>query len=167
METATPSSTDRGARRWLVLAGFLATSFAAGAIGSLLQGGDVGARYLALERPAWAPPREAFGIVWPVLYVLIAVAAWRVWSRAGWAGARTALVLWAVQLGVNSLWPGVFFGLEAFGAAFAVIVALVVLIAATLVDFAQHDRPAALLFAPYLLWVLYAAALNAAIWRLD
>jgi translocator protein len=165
MDTTTSSPSARAARRWLVLAGFLAASFAAGAIGNLLQGGDVGAAYLALDRPAWAPPQTAFGIVWPVLYVVVAVAAWRVWSRAGWAGARTALVLWAVQLVVNSLWPGVFFGLEAFGAALGVIVVLAILIAATLVRFAQHDRPAALLFAPYLLWVLYAAALNAAIWR--
>jgi hypothetical protein len=53
MDTTTPSSADQGARRWLVLAGSLAASFAAGAIANLLQGGDVGARYLALERPAW------------------------------------------------------------------------------------------------------------------
>jgi translocator protein len=67
MDTTTPSSADQGARRWLVLAGFLAASFTAGAVGSLLQGGDVGTRHLALERPAWAPPQAAFGVVWPVL----------------------------------------------------------------------------------------------------
>jgi translocator protein len=163
----TADPTDRRAR-WLGLLVFLAIAFAAGGIGSLLQGSDVDVRYLELDRPAWAPPSWAFGVVWPVLYALVGIAAWRVWRTAGGVGpARTALALWLVQLLVNAVWPWVFFGIEAFGPAVAVIVVLDVLVVATLVAFQRFDRPAAWLLVPYLLWILYATALNVAIWQLN
>jgi translocator protein len=163
--TADPA--DRRAR-WLGLLVFLAIALAAGGIGSLLQGSDVGGRYLAFERPAWAPPSWAFGVVWPVLYVLIGIAGWRVWrARGSVRAAGTALGLWAVQLVVNASWPGVFFGLEAFGPAIVVIAVLDVLVVLTIVAFWRIDRIAAWLLVPYLLWILYATALNVALWQLN
>lgn len=154
--------------RIAVLIGFVVFAAAAGFVGNLVQGADVGARYLSFERPDWAPPREAFGIVWPILYVLIAVAAWRVWDVAG--GLRRASVplgLWVAQLIVNAIWPGVFFGLNEFGWAVPVIVALDLLVIATLISFARWSRLAAFLLVPYLGWILYATALNVAIWQLN
>lgn len=162
------SDATGAARRWLPLAVFIGAAFAAGAIGSLIQGDDVAGRYLALDLPAWAPPQEAFGIVWPVLYLLIGIAGWRAWRGAGsLAAASTALALWGAQLVVNSAWSGVFFGLEAYGPAIAVIVVLDVLVIATIAAFRRHDAVAAWLLVPYLLWIGYATALNVAIWALN
>jgi translocator protein len=155
-------------RRWLPLALFIGAAFAAGAIGSLIQGDDVAGRYLALERPVWAPPRQAFGIVWPVLYLLIGIAGWRASRGAGsLAAASSALTLWGAQLVVNAAWSGVFFGLSAYGAAIAVIVVLDVLVIATIAAFRRHDTVAGWLLVPYLLWIGYATALNVAIWALN
>jgi translocator protein len=152
----------------LALAGFLGVTLVASTFGAVTQGDDVGERYLALDLPAWAPPQDAFGIVWPVLYVLIAVAAWRVWRAAGSLGAAdVALSLWLAQLVVNAIWPGVFFGLSAFGYAIGVIVLLDVLVVATIVAFRRHDRWAPWLLAPYLGWILHATALNVAVWQLN
>lgn len=162
---------DRATRpgpTWLALALSVGIAFAAGSVGSLLQGDDVSSRYLALELPAWAPPQEAFGIVWPILYLFIGIAGWRIWRGAGSVGAASlALGLWAAQLVVNSSWSGVFFGLEAFGAAVAVIAVLDVLVIATIAAARRHDRLAPWLLVPYLLWILYATALNVAIWVLN
>lgn len=163
-------STDPADRRarWLGLLVFLAIALAAGGIGSLLQGSDVDVRYAAYDRPVWAPPSWTFGVVWPVLYVLIGIAGWRVWrARGGVRPAAGALGLWLAQLLVNASWPGVFFGLEAFGPAVVVIVLLDVLVVATIVVFWRIDRLAAGLLVPYLLWILYATALNAALWQLN
>jgi translocator protein len=163
--TADPA--DRRARVVGLLA-FLAIAFAAGGIGSLLQGSDVDTRYLAFERPAWAPPSWTFGVVWPILYAFNGVAAWRVWRAAG--GVRAAgvpLGLWGAQLVVNTIWPWVFFGLEAFGPAVAVIVVLDLLVIATILAFRRVDRLAAWLLVPYLVWILYATALNVALWQLN
>jgi translocator protein len=166
-DVTTRAAEQRGPR-WLALGGFVIVALAAGIIGSLLQGDDVGGRYLALERPAWAPPQDAFGIVWPILYVFIGVAGWRIWRAAGGVRpATTALGLWAAQLVVNASWSGVFFGLESFGAAIAVIAALDVLVIALVAAAWRHDRLAAGLLVPYLLWILYATALNVAIFALN
>ncbi|MCC5947556.1 MAG: tryptophan-rich sensory protein [Nitriliruptoraceae bacterium] len=170
-----PSDTDRAgttgsaspARRWGALLVALLLAFAAGAVGNLLQGDGVAERYLALDRPVWAPPSEAFGIVWPVLYLLIAIAGWRLWERRSRPIARVTGGLWLAQLIVNAVWPGVFFGLEAFGPAIAVIVTLVALVASTVATAWRADRLAAALLVPYLAWIAYAMALNIAIWQLN
>jgi tryptophan-rich sensory protein len=64
-------------------------------------------------------------------------------------------------------WSWIFFGFEALGLAFLEIIALWLLIAATIVAFLRHDRVAAWLLMPYLLWVTYAGALNFSLWRLN
>lgn len=151
-------------RQTLALVAFVVVSALAGLVGNLASGDAVGARYLALDRPAWAPPQAAFGIVWPVLYLLIGVAAWLVWRRAGGLGAaRRELGLWGTQLVANAAWPAVFFGAEWFWPAAAVIAVIDVLVAATLVAFWRRDRLAGVLLVPYLAWLLYASALNVAI----
>lgn len=156
--------TEDRRRDLLALAGWLLLALAAGGVGSVLQGSDVGGRYLALDRPVWAPPSWAFGVVWPVLYVLIGVAAWRVWRTAGGLRAGAVpLTLWGVQLALNSLWPWVFFGLEAFWPAVAVIALLDVAVVATIVASRRVDRTAGWLLTPYLAWIVYATALNVAI----
>ena len=88
---------------------WLAICFIAAAIGSAasLQAGSF---YTDLARPDWAPPPSVFGPVWSVLYALMAIAAWMVWRVAGFAAARTALVLFLVQLAFNALWSWLFFG---------------------------------------------------------
>jgi tryptophan-rich sensory protein len=108
-----------------------------------------------------------FGPVWTVLYVTIAVAGWLVWRERGSAGVSAALTLWAVQLGLNAAWTGLFFGLRRPGLAFIEILALAVAVAVTIVLFERVSQPAALVLVPYLAWVCFAAALNGAIWKLN
>mgnify|MGYP003819880249 CR=1 FL=1 len=123
--------------------------------------------YPLLAKPSWNPPASVFGPVWTVLYAMMTVAAWRVWKVAGWAGAKTALILFFVQLGLNAAWSGLFFRLHRPDLALAEILLLWCIIAMTLVAFRSHDRWAGALLAPYWVWVGYAATLNYAIWRLN
>ncbi|MBS3940309.1 MAG: tryptophan-rich sensory protein [Actinobacteria bacterium] len=163
-DLATTERDAPGGRQALALVAFVVVSAAAGSVGNLASGEAVGARYLALDLPTWAPPQAAFGIVWPVLYLLIAVAAWLVWREAGsLVAARRELSLWSAQLLVNAAWPAVFFGAELFWPAVLVIVVIDVLVAATLVAFWRTQRLAAALLIPYLGWLLYATALNVAV----
>jgi tryptophan-rich sensory protein len=122
------------------------------------------ATYQGLEKPFFAPPSWLFGPVWTALYVAIAVAGWLVWRSRGWDGALT---LWAVQLLLNLGWTPLFFGAEEYGWALVEITVLWGAVTATVVAFARRSRPAALLLLPYLAWVSFAAALNAAIWWLN
>ena len=152
---------------WVVLGGFCVASFAAAAIGGTATGGSVRDWYPTLAKPAWNPPAWLFGPVWTVLYIAMAVAAWWVWQRAGWAGARWALTLFFVQLAVNAAWSVIFFGLRNPGAAFAEIVVLWGTIVATTLLFWKISPAAGWLFLPYLAWVSFAAVLNFTIWRLN
>jgi translocator protein len=146
------------------LIGWLLASLATGAIGALATR-DAREFYAGLVKPEWAPPGWLFGPVWTALYLLMGVAAWLVWRRAGWSGAAGALSLFLAQLVCNALWSWVFFAWRRGAWALADIVLLVVLIVATLVTFARVHRLSALLLVPYLEWVLFATALTYAIWR--
>lgn len=146
------------------LVGWVLATLAAGAVGALSTR-NAREFYGGLVKPAWAPPGWLFGPVWTVLYLLMAVAAWLVWRRAGWSGARTALWLFLAQLVLNALWSWIFFSWHRGALAFAEILVLLVLIAATMHGFARVHRLPALLLVPYLLWVAFASALTYAIWR--
>lgn len=114
--------------------------------------------YENLVRPAGTPPDAAFPIAWTLLYIAMAIAAWRVWRARG-LGAE--LGLFVLQLVLNALWMPAAFGAHALGWALLVIVALWVALAATLATFWRADRLAGLLLLPYLVWVSYAVYLNA------
>ncbi|MFD3327975.1 TspO/MBR family protein [Streptomyces sp. NPDC058701] len=165
--TPTPTPARRGgARSWAALAAFLAVTFCVAALGALASA-DAGDVYGALRRPAWAPPAWLFGPVWTVLYAAIAVAGWLVWRHPDRSRARRALAWWGVQLALNLAWTPLFFGARQYGLALLDIALLLAAVATTLVLFRRLSRTAALLFFPYLLWVAFAAALNAAVWQLN
>lgn len=146
---------------------WMAVCFAAAGIGSRLTAPAIADWYARLNKPAWTPPNSVFGPVWTVLYLMMAVSAWLVWRRSGWAGAGGALVLFVAQLAINAVWTALFFGLKLPGAAFADIVILWCLIVITAVTFWRLTAAAGALLVPYLAWVSFAAVLNFAVWRLN
>lgn len=150
--------------RWISLAVFAAIMAVVATTGGSFRPGSW---YMALAKPSWTPPPWLFGPVWTVLYVLIAVAGWRVWQASphpGLEGRRTvALALWGVQAALNMAWSWLMFGLNRIDLAAADIVALWLAIAGFIAAAAPVSRAAAWLFAPYLAWVSFAAALNFAV----
>ena len=153
-------------RPWVVLAGFILAAFAAGAVGSWATFPAVREWFPLLAKPAWNPPGWLFGPVWTTLYVLMGVAIWRAWRTR--AVATPALVkLYFVQLAFNALWSVLFFGLKQPAWALAEIVVLWGLLVWLQRGLWRADRLAAVLWLPYVLWVGFAAVLNAAIVRLN
>lgn len=148
----------------LMLVGLVGLCLLAGAVGGTVTAQNLNPWYQSLIRPPGVPPNWVFGPVWAALYILIGIAAWLVWRRAG---RSRALRLWGWQLGVNALWPPVFFGLHALGMGLAVIVVMLGLIALTIRIFARISRPAAWLMLPYAVWVGYATYLNIGFWWLN
>jgi tryptophan-rich sensory protein len=146
------------------LAGWIALTFSAALTGFFVQPAGY---YASLAKPVWSPPPWVFGPVWTLLYVMMAVAAWLVWRQGGWRAQRGPLALYLLQLALNALWTPVFFGLRNPGLALAVIILLGVGIVLTGRAFRPASRPASWLLVPYLVWVVFAAALNFSIWRLQ
>jgi tryptophan-rich sensory protein len=123
--------------------------------------------YVQLQKPRWTPPGYIFGPVWTFLYASMGVAAWLVWKRSGFAGARPALSVFLIQLAFNAAWSWIFFGLHRPGLAFAELIVLWAAILLTVITFWQQYAPAGILLVPYLLWVSFAAILNYYIWRMN
>jgi benzodiazapine receptor len=98
---------------------------------------------------------------------MMAVSAWLVWRQAGLASAKLPLVLFAIQLVLNSLWSVLFFGLHSPGMAAVEIVILWLAIVATMVAFFRCSKIAGWLMVPYLAWVSFAAVLNFTVWQLN
>jgi tryptophan-rich sensory protein len=168
MSYASSTSAPQAARsRWRSLAAlplFLAVTFVAPALGAFTPPGDW---YAALNKPPWNPSAWIFGPAWTALYTMMAVAAWLVWRRGGWAVQRGPLTLYFVQLALNAAWTPIFFGLKMPGLAFAEIQLLLAAIVATALAFRRASRAAAWLLTPYIAWVAFASALNFTLWRLN
>jgi tryptophan-rich sensory protein len=121
--------------------------------------------YATLAKPPWAPAPGVFGPVWTLLYLMMAVAAWLVWRRAGLPAASGALALYLVQLALNALWTWLFFRWRSGAWALAEILLLWLVLVVTLVCFWRVRPVAGMLLLPYLAWVSFATALTAAVWR--
>jgi len=159
--SVTSPSTARSA---LALAGWLMVCFAAAAIGGFFLPGEW---YAGLRKPAWNPPNWIFGPVWTGLYTLMAISAWLVWKKGGFAIQRTGLCLFFVQLTFNAAWSPLFFGLHNPGLALVDLLLLWMVLLATILAFWKARRIAGVLLLPYLGWVTFAGALNFALWRLN
>jgi translocator protein len=149
--------------RWWTLLPFLAAVAVVAWVGSLAATASR-STYRELDLPSFAPPGWLFGPVWTVLYVCIGVAGWLVWRQRGW---DRVLTLWVVQLLLNLVWTPLFFAAGRYGWAMADIVVLAAAIALLIGWSWRSSRAAALLLAPYLAWVCFAATLNGAIIALN
>jgi translocator protein len=145
------------------LLGWIALTFAFAAIGAWASV-HAASFYAQLDRPSWAPPAGVFGPVWSMLYLLMAIAVWRV-GRGNAPNTGPARGLYVAQLAVNALWSWLFFGWHLGALAFLCIVVLWLMIVATIVLFGRHERLAAVLLWPYLAWVSFAGVLCFSIWQ--
>ena len=137
------------------------------AIGGLsaLAGGPVDEWYATLRKPTWTPPAAVFPIVWTLLYATMGIALAGVMTKVGRAGKRRAIACFAAQFTANALWSVLFFRLHSVGGAMIDIIALWLLIGATIAAFWSVRDWTGVVLLPYWAWVTFAVALNGAIWR--
>ncbi len=145
----------------------LALPLAAGGLSAFLSRGGMEA-FQSVRQPPLSPPQWVFPVAWTILYVLMGLASYLVYtSKAAAPRKERALTLYALQLAVNFLWPLIFFGLELYLAAFLVLVLLWLLSAGCLLLFYYIHRRAGLLLLPYLLWLSFAGYLNLGVYLLN
>jgi tryptophan-rich sensory protein len=146
---------------WLDFLVFLFACMAAGLTGSLFPPGKW---YSELNKPVWTPPNWVFPVAWPILYLLMSYSGA---TLANLVSAGSALALWALQISLNTLWTPVFFGLKNLKLGLIIIFLLLVSVAICTYVFWLYAWISGLLFLPYLAWVVFAAALNAAVFKLN
>lgn len=147
-----------GPKSWLTLGVFVVLVVGGGlVIGYVTLPGEW---YRSLNKPPFNPPNWVFAPVWTALYLMIAVAGWRIFLRAP---RSQAMQLWWAQLALNFLWSPLFFGLQKMALALADISALTVITWALVFRAFRMDRTASLLLVPYAAWVSFASLLNASL----
>ena len=144
----------------------LGVAFTTGTIGGLLT--KLGPWYRALEKPAFQPPDWLFGPAWTTIFLLSAYAAHLLWQSAESGKVRTLIVvLFGINVLLNLAWSYLFFFIERPDLALAEAVALWLSVLAIILAVGGLAPVSRWLLAPYLAWVAFAIALNAAIVRLN
>lgn len=141
----------------------------------LLLGGGVGylnrdikGVYGQLQKPFFCPPDIAFQIIWSILYILMGIAAYRIYMKNKLGGKDNgAYFYYLVQLMVNLLWPFVFFTFRLYGVSFVLILVLLILVMISTIKFLKVDNMAGLLMIPYIIWIVFASILNFFIYMLN
>ena len=139
-----------------------------GFLGSFTTMDSVSTWYADLSKPSFNPPDWSFGVVWPILYVMMGISVFLIWNKGmGSKQAKVALGMFVFQLALNGLWTPIFFGLRMMGLALTEIILLWIAILMTIIAFWRISKAATYLLIPYILWVSFAIALNASLWHLN
>ncbi len=143
----------------------VAIPLAIGSLSGFLVGSANG--YANLVKPPLSPPGYVFPIAWTILYILMGIASYLALRSTSGKCSSRALYFYGAQLIVNFLWSFLFFGLDLQFFSFLWILLLIVLVLFTFYEFYKCSKPAAYLLIPYLIWLVFAAYLNFAIWFLN
>ena len=146
---------------------FIAIPLLVGIVAGLLTRGSM-ETFASLNKPPLSPPGILFPIVWTILYTLMGIASYLVYtSDKEKEEVNNALIVYFLQLAVNFFWSIFFFNLEWYTFSFFWLVLLWVLIFYTIRLFYPISKTAAYLLIPYLLWVTFAGYLNLGIAALN
>lgn len=141
---------------------------AVGGISGFFTASSVKTWFPTLVKPSFNPPAWLFAPVWTLLYTMMGIAFYLVWTKATHERIKkTAFMFYFAQLALNFCWSFLFFYARQPGWALIDIFAMWLLIAGTIYWFGRAYKPAAWLLIPYILWVSFATALNFAIWQLN
>lgn len=140
---------------------------AVGGAAGLITRGSV-ERYADIAKPPLSPPGWLFPVVWTILFLLMGIASYLVFtSKESRDAVNTALLVYGIQLVVNFFWSIFFFNFGAYLFSFFWLILLWVLILAVLLLFGRISKAAGYLMLPYLLWVSFAGYLNLAIYLIN
>lgn len=137
-----------------------------GGLGAIATTPNIDSWYATLNKPSFSPPNYLFAPVWTILYALMGVAIYLVWSNEK-KNKKAAYITFLIQLGLNLMWSFIFFGYKLLFPAFIEIVLMWIFILLTIFNFKKISVVAAWLMLPYILWVSFASILNFAVWWIN
>ena len=134
--------------------------------GALLT--DIGPWYRQLRKPGWQPPNWLFGPAWMTILGLAAWAAVLSWDQADTSSERMMLLaVYGTNFLLHLLWSPLFFRYKRPDWALVEVTFLWLSVIAMLATTWRLAPLAGLLILPYVLWVSFAALLNAKIVQLN
>ncbi len=134
-----------------------------GTLSSLFSGNMSSSMF---NKPTFSPPAFLFPIVWTILYILMGISSYIIYSSDK-PDKGKAPTIYVIQLFFNFFWSIIFFGFSQYLLAFVWLIALIAIIIMMIYQFYTIEPLAAYLQIPYLLWCLFAAYLNFMIYKLN
>jgi len=149
---------------WVGLLGFMAISHVAGALGGMDTRLAVRSEwYKKLNKSPANPPNWVFGLMWALLFTLMAVAVFLVWQDNGIRFPQyynVSIALWSVMVVINAIWMSVFFGMQWFTTALVILILQLMLSIAVTILFFLQQIVAGVLMIPLCVWLCFATYLN-------
>lgn len=144
----------------------LAIPLIVGALAGFLTNADVKEFMMTAQKPIFMPPGWVFPIVWTILYALMGFSAYIIENTQSHRKNR-ALTIYYIQLFFNFAWSFIFFTFGNYLFSFIWIIALLILVLATILEFKMIKARAVYILIPYLIWVSFASVLNFSIYLLN
>lgn len=124
--------------------------------------------YKSLDKPFFTPPEIIFPIIWTIVYIVMGIAAYRVYIKNKIKGFNSnGYFYYIIQLLCNFAWTFIFFTFRLYGLSFLWIIVISILATITTLKFLRVDKIAGILMSPYILWLIFAGVLNYFIWVLN
>ena len=131
-----------------VIIGFLGSI-----VGNVMNGFD------GINKPAFTPPAIVFPIAWTILYILMGISSYLIFESDS-SEKDSALLIYGIQLVINSLWTFFFFNLKWFLFSFVLVLIILLLVIVMIIKFYKINKTAAYLQIPYVVWLIFAAILS-------
>jgi len=117
--------------------------------------------YGTMSKPPLSPPAWLFPVAWTILYIMMGLASYFVYTAEfSWGNKTLALLVYCIQLAMNFMWSIIFFNWNAYLGAFVWLIIMWCMVIFCAVRFFSISRTATYLFIPYILWLTFAAYLN-------
>lgn len=156
---------NKNTKSLFILVAIIAAFQGISALLGILTAQEIAGWYNQLNKSPLTPPGPTFGIAWTTLYLLLAVAFWRMWRKPSSAERKSILAFFLGHMILNWAWTPVFFTAHLVLPALILLVSIWVTAIILCASLRNHDKIAAWLFAPYILWLSFATYLNFYIWQ--
>ena len=150
--------------KYLSLAVIILITFIAPMIGSYATTNFKEPWYSEIILPSFNPPSWIFAPVWSMLYLLMAIAIWKIWISSF---DTKILKFYFIHLFFNSTWSVVFFGFHLIGLALVNLIIILFFIIFLMKEYLIRDKISFYMMIPYLIWSSYALILNSSIFLLN
>lgn len=147
-------------KNWLKLITLVLITELIGSLSGILSGNIKHIYNTLLIKPPLSPPSFVFGLVWPTLYFLMAIAVYLIYQSSKTLQRRRAIQFYWLQLSINFIWSLIFFRFHLYWFSLATIILLVLLVSLTFHYFHKINKMAGYLILCYLLWILFATYLT-------
>ena len=116
--------------------------------------------YNNLNKSSLTPPNWVFSVVWPLLYTILFISLYLVWTDKNCFPFCNPLIFFVIQLCLNVIWTTIFFKLKKPLLALLDIILIIIFTLITLYKFYEINKTSFYLLIPYIIWLCFALYLN-------